>query len=240
MADSISVISSMATQQLLADLAQAYHRTTADRVRVQSVGGVDATRRVQAGEAFDVVVLAAGAIDLLAAQGLVLEGSRRDLVESGVAVAVRAGTQPPDIADEAALKAAVLDARTVGYSTGPSGLHLQSLFARWGVADAVAARVVQAPPGVAVGSLIAQGRVELGFQQLSELLHLPGIDVIGPLPQGTQIVTTFSAGVTPHAGQPAAVGRLLDFMTSTQVDEIKRRHGMKAPDPVTAPPPVQR
>jgi len=226
MNETIKGISSMATRQVLAELIEAWQARSGRTVAMESVGGVDAARRVQAGEAFDVVVLAGNAIDKLVEAGKVVAGSKVDLVHSGVAVAVRRGASRPDIGSEDALRAAVLAAPTIGYSTGPSGVALQELFARWGVADQIAARTVQAPPGVPVGSLVAQGKVALGFQQLSELLHLEGIDLLGPLPDAVQITTTFSGGVCAASTQPEAVRALLAFMASDAAAEVKRRHGM--------------
>jgi len=222
----ITGISSMATRPLLAELAEDYLRRSGVVVAFESVGGVDAARRVQAGEPFDVVVLASDAIDALAAAGRVVAGSRTDLVRSGVAIAVRAGARRPAVDSEEALRRAVLAARAVGYSTGPSGVALAKLFERWGVADVVRERLVQAPPGVPVGALVARGEVELGFQQLSELLHLDGITVLGMMPAPVQIDTTFSGGLCTGSTQPAAVRALLDFMRSPQTAETKRRHGM--------------
>ena len=197
MASCIHIISSMATKQLLADLVAQYQALHPDTdIRVESVGGVDAARRVQAGESFDVVALAAHTIDALASEGHIVAGTRTDLAHSGVAVAVRSGTPHPDISTESALRQAVLAARTLGYSTGPSGVQLARQFERWGIADTIKDRIVQAPPGVPVGSLVAEGQVELGFQQLSELMNLPGIEVLGPLPDDIQITTTFSAAVS--------------------------------------------
>ena len=200
-----------------------------ERIEVvaEAVGGVDAARRVRAGEPFDIVMLAANAIDALIADGKVVAGSRIDLVDSGVAVAVRAGAPRPEIGSEAALREAVLAAASVGYSTGPSGVALQKLFKRWGIAEAVAARLVQAPPGVAVGSLVADGRVALGFQQLSELMHVDGIDVLGPMPPAIQITTTFSAGIGVAAGDAAAARRFVAYMASPEAAPIKRRNGME-------------
>jgi molybdate transport system substrate-binding protein len=226
MAAPLHLISSMATQQVLAELAAQYEREHGVAVHAEAVGGVDAARRVQAGEAFDGVVLAAKAIDQLIEGGHVLAGSRVDLVRSGVAIAVRAGAPQPDIGSEEAVKQAVLAARSVSYSTGPSGVHLAGLFQRWGIADQVAARTVQAPPGVPVGRLVARGEAELGFQQLSELMHLDGIAVLGPLPPALQIVTTFSAGIAATSTRPDAVRALLAFLASPAAAEAKRRHGM--------------
>ena len=223
----ITGISSMATRQVLAELCAAYERQSGDTVAIESVGGVDAAKRVQADEAFDVVVLASNAIDALVAAGRVDAASKVDLVHSGVAVAVRAGAPRPDIGSEAAVRRAVLAARTLGYSTGPSGVQLAALFERWGIAKQIKDRIVQAPPGVPVGALVARGEVELGFQQLSELMHLPGIEVLGALPPAIQIVTTFSAGICTGSAQADAAHRLLAFMQAPPAVEAKRRHGME-------------
>jgi len=220
-------ISSMATRAVLVELAEAYRQQGGDDVAFESVGGVDAARRVQAGEPFDVVVLAADAIDKLVAAGRVVADSETDLVRSGVAIAVRADSARPDIGSEQALRSAVLSARTLGYSTGPSGVALAKLFEHWGIADAIRDRIVQAPPGIPVGQLVADGEVELGFQQLSEMLHQPGIAILGTMPPGVDIVTTFSAGLCAASAQPEAVRALLAFMASPAADQPKRRHGME-------------
>ncbi|MBL8341801.1 MAG: substrate-binding domain-containing protein [Rubrivivax sp.] len=218
----------MATRAVLAELAAAFERHFGIRLQVVSVGGVDAARRVAAGEAFDLVFLAADAIDKLIAGGHLEAGSRADLVRSPVAVAVKPGTPRPDLSSEEALRRAVRAAPTLGYSTGPSGTHLVKLFERWGLADELARRTVQAPPGVPVASLVAQGEVALGFQQLSELMNVPGVDVAGLLPGAAQFITTFSAGLgnrRPPASQAAARAALA-FMATAEAADIMRRHGM--------------
>ena len=227
-------ISSMATRLVLAELAAAYRQQggagLAAEVAFESVGGVDAAKRVQAGEAFDLVVLAAEAIDKLTAAGRVVAGSRTDLVRSAVAIAVRAAQfdgPRPDIGSEDTLQRAVLAARSIGYSTGPSGTALLKLFERWGIADHLRSRIVQAPPGVPVGQLVADGKVELGFQQYSEMMNQPGISVLGTMPSGCEIVTTFSAGVCAATKQPEAVRALLTFMHSPAADDAKRCQGME-------------
>jgi molybdate transport system substrate-binding protein len=225
----LTLISSMATKALLADLVAEFSRLNPDTtVTVTSVGGVDAAKRVVAGEAFDIVALASDAIEKLAASGHVAGDSRIDMVHSAVAVAVPAGTPRPDISTEAGLKAAVLAAPTLGYSTGPSGVQLAKLFERWGIAEAIQPRIVTPPPGVSVGSLVAKGEVALGFQQLSEMMGVAGIEVIGGLPEAVQIVTTFSAARATVGAQPDAVQKLLAFLASPETADLKRRHGMKA------------
>lgn len=225
----LTLISSMATKALLADLVAEYTRLHPDvAIAATSVGGVDAAKRVVAGEAFDIVALASDAIEKLAASGHVAGDSRIDMVHSAVAVAVPAGTPHPDIATEAALKATVLAAPTLGYSTGPSGVQLAKLFERWGIAEQIAPRIVTPPPGTSVASLIALGEVALGFQQLSEMTGVAGIDVIGGLPEAVQIVTTFSAARATVSTQAGAAQGFLDFLASPATADLKRRHGMKA------------
>lgn len=214
----------MATRALLADLAQAGGR--GPTVLMESVGGVDAARRVAAGEAFDVVVLASDAIERLLGQGHLLAGSRVDLVRSGVAAAWPAGRPAPDLSTQAALRQAVLDAPSVGYSTGPSGTALLARFEQWGIAEQVKGKLVQAPPGVPVGRMVAAGDVALGFQQLSELMSLEGIQW-ALLPEEAQIVTIFSGAAAATSTQPQAVGQLLAAWASPEMRDIKAKHGMQ-------------
>lgn len=223
----IKGVSSMATSQLLAELSAAYQQRSGCAVDIEATGGVDAARRVQAGEPFDAVFLASDAIDKLIAGGRVLAGSKVDLVDSGVAAAVRAGATRPDISSEGALRRAVLAAPSIGYSTGPSGVALMQLFERWGILGDIKQRLVQAPAGQPVGGFVARGEVALGFQQLGELIHLDGIDVVGSLPDSVQIITTFSGGVCTASQQPDAVRQMLGFMASTEAAEAKRRNGME-------------
>jgi molybdate transport system substrate-binding protein len=223
----LKMISSMATRELLAALAAQFAQRTGQPVQAQAAGGIDVAGRVEQGEAFDVVVLASNAIDKLMASGKVLPGSRRDLVESGVAIAVRAGAARPAIATEEDVKAAVLAASTLSYSTGPSGVYLEKLFERWGILELIRSRIVVPPPGTPVGSLVATGRAALGFQQLSELMNLDGIAVLGPLPSAIQTLTVFSGGICAASKRPDAGRTLLDYMASAEAADIKRRHGME-------------
>ena len=227
MTQALRIISSMATKQLLADLIDLYRETRPQEVQLESIGGVDAAKRVQAGEAFDIVALASSAIEQLMASGQLVAGSRVDVVNSGVAVAVQAGAARPDISTEAALKQTVLNAPSLGFSTGPSGVQLAKLFERWGIAAQIQSRIVTAPPGVPVGSLIAKGDVALGFQQLSEMISQPGIEVLGPLPPDIQITTTFCAALAANSRQADAVRALLAFFASPVTADIKRRNGME-------------
>lgn len=215
----------MATRAVLAELAAGFEAQTGVPVAIESVGGVDAAKRVAAGEAFDLVLLASDALDKLAAAGHV-RTPRVDYVHSPVAVAVPAGAPVPDIGSEAALQAAVQAATTIGYSTGPSGQHLLRLFERWGLATELASRTVQAKPGVPVGSQVASGEVALGFQQLSELQGLPGIQVAGLLPADCAFITTFSGCVATASAQPEWAQRFLAHLNGPDTAATKQRHGM--------------
>ncbi len=177
------MLSSMAAREVLKALATDYTKAGGAPVDARAAGGVDVAKRVRAGEAVDVVVLASNVIDELIAEGH-LTGARVDLTRSGVGIAVPSGRAHPPVATEADVREAVLAARTLSFSTGPSGTYLQKLFERWGILSTVKDRISIPPPGVPVGSFVAEGRADLGFQQLSELINVAGIDVLGPLPAG--------------------------------------------------------
>ena len=217
----------MATRQLLNELLALYAAQGGDALQLESVGGVDAAKRVQAGEAFDIVFLASDAIAKLVLSGHLDASSKVNLVDSGVALAVRAGAARPDISSGDAVRAAVLAAKSLSYSTGPSGVALAKLFETWGIAEQIKPRIVTAPPGVPVGSLVAKGDVELGFQQLSELIHLEGIELLGNLPADIQITTTFSAAVASASAHKSQARTLLAFMVSDQAAAAIRRQGME-------------
>lgn len=222
----LQLISSMATRAVLRQLAAGCEDATGHAVQTEAAGGVDVAKRVRAGDAPDLVVLASDVIDALIAEGH-LRPPRVDLVKSGVAVAVRAGAARPGIASEEALRQAVQSAATLSYSTGPSGTHLEKLFERWGVLASIRDRIVVPPPGTPVGTLVADGRAELGFQQLSELAALPGIEVVGPLPPEVQSLTIFSGSVAARCERPDAARAVLDFMASTAAADAIRRHYME-------------
>jgi len=215
----------MATRRLLGEMIAQFEKTSPHRVALESVGGLDAAKRVRAGEPLDVVVLAREVIDDLIGAARIVEGSRVDVAVSAIGVAVRSGTPHPDISSADGVRAAVLAARRIGYSTGPSGQYLAKLFASWDPDGRLEDRIIVAPVGVPVGSLVARGDIDLAFQQLSELGG-DGIDVVGELPPDIQMMTTFSGGVARASAQPEAARALLAFMASPALTPIKREHGM--------------
>jgi molybdate transport system substrate-binding protein len=226
----LRLLSSMAAREVLAELVRGYTARTGQPVTAEAAGGVEVANRIQRGEDADVVVLADTAIDKLISASQLLPG-RVDLVRSGIAVAVRSGATRPDISTEDAVKAAVQGAGSLSYSTGPSGTYLEKLFARWGILEIIRPRIVVPPPGVPVGSLVAAGRAELGFQQLSELLNVPGIEVLGPLPATIQSITTFSAGIGVRCEQPQLARELLTYMCEPAAVAVKQRFGMEPASP---------
>jgi molybdate transport system substrate-binding protein len=217
-------LSSMATRHILSDLARDYESQTGVRVEIRSMGGVEAAKSVRAGEATDTVVLASKVMGALETEGHLVEGGTRDFAQSEIGVAVRAGSALPSLADERAVKQAMLDAQKICYSTGPSGDHLKTLCEKWGVAPE---RVLIAPPGVPVATLVANGDADLGFQQLSELIGQQGIEVVGPLPPEIQAVTVFSAGVSINSRDPEGARAFVAYLASTETGDAKRRHGME-------------
>lgn len=226
MPGTLKILSSMAPRDVIAGGIELYRAHCPNRIEAQAAGGVDVAQRVSSGEAIDVVVLASDAVDKLITAGTLAEAGRVDLMTSGIAAAVRAGTSHPDITNEAALKKAVLDAASVSYSTGPSGTYLQTLFDRWGILAIIRDRILISPPGVPVAHLVANGEVALGFQQLSELMNVQGVEVVAALPAPIQHTTTFAAGISRTCVDFAAANDFLSFMVSPQADALKQRHGM--------------
>lgn len=223
----ITGLSSMATRHVLADLAGSYEHRTGRRVAMRPMGGVEAAQLIRTGAPADLVVLASKVMEQLEAEGHLVPGSRAAFVRSGIAMAVRAGAPRPGIRDGEAVKQAILQASRICYSTGPSGDHLKQLWDDWGIAELLGRRAVQAPPGVPVGEMVAQGDADLGFQQLSELMHLPGIDIIGPLPDEIQAMTVFTAGIGSASRQVDEARALLADLTSPAAAPVKRKHGME-------------
>lgn len=226
-ATDVAVMSSMAFREALTALAPAFETAHDGRATAIWAGGKEIPKRILGGEIVDLVVTAAPAIDSLIAAGKLVVGSRTDLASCGIGVAVAAGALRPDIGSVEALKKALLAARSIAYSSGPSGVHMATLFARWGIAEALRPKTIEMPPGQPVGGLLAQGGAEIGFQQVSELLPVKGIDFIGPLPAQAQEITVFSAGLHVNAKAPRAARALLRFLRSPEAFEVIRQAGME-------------
>lgn len=221
----IQVMSSVAMQAAYLELVPQFERATGHKVATQWIPGVDLLQRVKDGETSDLVIMQASDIDELITAGRIATGSRIDLATSGVGVAVRAGAPRPDISTSAALKRTLVAAKCVAYSTGPSGVYVIQLFERLGITGALQGKTRQVK-GEPVGAVVARGEAEIGFQQVSELLPVPGIDFLGPLPPDVQKITTFSAGMQRSASQPAAARALIEFIKSPAAAPVIRKTGM--------------
>jgi molybdate transport system substrate-binding protein len=219
------VLSSLAIKEAYLELVPQFEKQSGARVETEWLGMVDIMKRVKAGESPDIVIASQKALGELKALGKVQ--AVIDLAKSGVAVAVRKGAKRPDISSGEAVKRALRAAKSIGYSSGPSGVYLAELFQKWGIADELKPKTTQTPPGTAVGPLIARGEVEIGFQQMSELLPTAGIDIIGPLPADLQIITTFSGGVHVAAKHADAARAWMAFLTSREAAPVLRKHGME-------------
>ncbi|MBT2479756.1 substrate-binding domain-containing protein [Streptomyces sp. ISL-94] len=221
-------LSSMATRLILADLCEHIGLDRGIPVRFESAGGVEIARRVREGAEADLLVLADGALTTLEHEGHLLAGTVRPLWISQVVAAVPEGSPVPALRSECDLRAVLLAAKRVAYSTGPSGTALVDLITRLDLADTLGNRLVQAPPGVPVGSLLASAEADLAFQQHSELMGLPGIVIIGPLPGDTAISSTFSGGVLTASHQPHRASEVLDILGSDAASKATRARGMRA------------
>jgi molybdate transport system substrate-binding protein len=223
----IRVLSTQATEQAYRELAPRFEKESGHKVTTIFTGTLDLQKRIAAGETYDLIIMAGPAIDDYVKAGKVVPGSRVDLAKSGVGVGVRAGAPKPDIGSTEALKKALLAAKSIGYSTGPSGVFIVTLFQRLGVADAVARKLKQTPTGVFVGSIIANGEVEIGFQQVSELAHFDGVDFVGPLPPEVQQTTVFSGGIQVGAKEMDAARALVKFLTAPTSAPAYRNRGLE-------------
>jgi len=225
--EEICGLSSMATRQLLTELCGLLGREHGLDVAFTSAGGVEVARRVREGAEADLLVLAEAAMAALDAEGLLVGATLRPLFVSEVVAAVPASAAAAPLAAEGDLRAALVAAGCIAYSTGPSGTALLALVERWGLTEEVGARLVQAPPGVPVGSLLAEGRADLGFQQRSELTGVPGVQVLGPLPGAAAIRSTFSGAVLAASRRPAAAARALDLLVANDAASVVRACGME-------------
>jgi molybdate transport system substrate-binding protein len=222
-------LSTNGLKSVLLELVPAFERTNGAAVTVAFGSTATLMQELDAGAAADLVILTAEAIEELGARGRVVAGSRRDLARSAIGLAVRRGAHRPDIGTPEALRQALLAARSLAQSkSGLSGIYFPTVLARLGIAGEMQERIVLADPGTPVGELVAQGRAELGVQQISELLPVPGIEIIGPLPDALQRITIFSAGVCTQAKDPAGAAALASFLAA-ECAPLAARHGLEPP-----------
>jgi len=223
----VKVIGSPGTRAPYTLLVPGFEKATGHKVTT-TWGGVNAVaKRVADGEVADVVMLPAAQIDDLIKLGKLIADSRVNVATSGIGVAIRAGAPKIDTGSSEGIRKALLAAKTIAYSAGPSGVHMARLIANWGLTDELKAKIVPPIPDVPIGEVVARGDAEIGFQQVSELLPVTGIDYLGPLPADIQEVTVFSAGVHKAAGTTDAARALLKFLTAPEAAAIIRKTGME-------------
>ncbi|MEL4503506.1 substrate-binding domain-containing protein [Luteococcus sp. H138] len=219
-------VSSMATRHLLAALAELAADRGVAQIAFTAGGGVAVADAVRAGESADVVVLAQGAVNKLATEGHLLAGSVRPVFVSDAVLGVPANrdTRAPETSDE--LCGLLLAGQRIGYSTGPSGQAFLAMLDELGIRDELDGRLVQARPGLPVAGMLAAGEIDLGLQQLSEMVGTDGVTVLGPLPAPHAISSVFSAAVGGASQHPEAAAAFVDFLTDPQNQSLVERHGM--------------
>ena len=223
----IKVLSTQATEEAYRELVPQFEKASGHKVTTVFTGTLAANKRLAAGETYDLLIMSAPSIEEHIKAGKVVPGSRVDLAKSGVGVGVKAGASKPDISTTEALKKTLLAAKSIGYSTGPSGVYILGLFQRLGIADEIKGKLKQTPTGVFVGSIIASGDAEIGFQQVSELSHFAGVDYVGPLPADIQQFTTFSSGIMAGAKEADAANALVKFITAPAAASAFTKRGME-------------
>jgi molybdate transport system substrate-binding protein len=230
-ADEIRVMTNGALAAAHLGLAPRFERATGHRIVTEAtttgVGSESIPSRVMRGDAVDVVLLTDGLIEKLIEAGKLRPGSRRDLARSGVGMAVQAGARGPDISSVDALKRTLLQAASIAYSAGSSGVYVSNeLFPRLGIAEEMKAKSRRFE-GEPIGNVVARGDAELGFQQISELLPIAGIEYVGPLPADVQRMTLFSAGIGSQARSPDAARAYIDYLSSPEARRVMEKLGLQ-------------
>jgi molybdate transport system substrate-binding protein len=233
-AGEIKVMTSGAFTAPYLELCPRFERDSKDKIitLTTTMGtGVDSIpNRIGRGESVDVVIVASAALDELIRDGKVVAGSRVDLARSDIGIAVRSGAAKPDIGSVDALKRTLLQAKAIAYSASVSGDYVSTeLFQRLGIAEQVLGKSRRIERE-RVGAVVARGEAEIGFQKISELLPVPGIDFVGPLPAEVQRTTVFSAGVAVRAENPDAARAFIRFLASAASAGAIRKSGL---EPVT-------
>jgi molybdate transport system substrate-binding protein len=222
----IDVLCTLGVRSVLIDMAKPLAEAEGLEFRASYQSTIGLMQRIAKGESADVAIITDVAIETLIGDGKILPDSRRDLAAAGVGLAVRAGAERPDIGTPETLKKTLLAAKSITYTvTGASGIHFAEIIARLGIADAVKAKAI-IRDGLA-GELAASGEAELAVQQISELMQVEGIDIIGPLPQGLQKTTVFTAGIFSAAKHPSEAAALIAFLSSPAIAAMIKARGLE-------------
>ena len=225
----ITVLSSNGVREAVSELVPQFEKATGHRVMVVWDGTLNIKKRMDSGEVADLVVVPAADVDALIVSGGLTPGSRVDLAKSIIGVAVRARIAKPDLSSSDSLKRALLAATSIVISSGPSGVHLLELFEKQGILGTLRPKIKQLASGQSVGEALARGEGDIGFQQVSELLHVSGITYVGPLPADIQKVTIFSGGIPKTARDVAVARALLTFLKSPRNAAVLKKAGLELP-----------
>ncbi len=225
----IKVLSAGAFKQVLLALLPDFEKQTGHRVQIanDTVGGL--TRRIEGGENFDLAVLTPAAIEALVGKGRLVAGSRKDLARVGIGVVVKEGAAKPDISTDEAFKKALLAAQSIAYidpaAGGSSGIYVARMLEKLGIAAELKgrSRLIQ---GGAVAEHIANDEAELGIHQISEILPVKGVTLVGPLPANLQNYTTYAAALSATAKEPAAAKALIETLTGPAAGAVLKAKGM--------------
>jgi molybdate transport system substrate-binding protein len=226
-ADEVKVLAANAVKEPILALAATFEKATGHKVTVSWSGTEGIAKRIMDGEVADVVVVGSASIDRLIQAGKLVPGGQARFAKVGVGVAVRAGLPKPDISSADSVRKAVLDAQSVAYSSGPSGQYIAEMFTRLGIAEQVKDKLKLPPSNVLVGEVLARGEADLGFQQISDLLNVRGIDYLGPLPSEIQNITVYSAGLHSAAPAPDAAKALMKSLTAPEAGTTIKKSGME-------------
>jgi len=227
----ITVLATPGIKEAYVELAPLFEKANKHKVTTTWAGTADVMKRMKAGEVFDAVILASDSLEDLIDTSRVMAGSRSDVARSLVGVGVKAGAPKPDISTTDAVKKALVAAKSVVISSGPSGVYLNTLFEKLGLMAALKPKLKVTPSGVAVGDWLAKGEGELGFQQVSELIHYPGVQFVGALPQDIQKVTVFSGGVPAASREPDTARAFLQFLAAQEHQAVLKKHGLDLGQP---------
>ena len=223
----IKVIAANAIKEGYSELVSAFEKSSGHKVITTWTGTVNATKRINDGEVYDLVIVGSDNIDQLIKSEKLTAGSRTDFAKTGIGVAVRAGTPKPDISTSDAIKSAVLAAKSVVYSSGPSGAYIGELLKKLGIAEQVAPKVKQPSSGAEVAAVLSRGEADFGFAQVSEFLNVPGLVALGPLPASIQNFTIYAVGLHAAAPSPDAAKALVNHLRTPEAASAIRKMGME-------------
>jgi len=223
----IKLFASGAVKEAYLELLPAFEKASGHSVKAAWSNTTDIRKRVAAGEIADLVILGSDGTDALIREGKLVASTRAEFARSGIAIAVRAGAPRPDVSSAEALKRSILAAHSIGYSSGASGTYIVTMLQNLGIYEDAQAKAVVTKANDPVGGKVAAGEAEIGFHQLSELIPVKGIDIIGPLTQDVQQITVFSGALHAAASEPAAASALSKFLTAPGAAAILKKHGLE-------------